>query len=168
MILGFTGTRQGLTSAQRAALPSVLATLPERVLHGGAVGADTQFDAWLCDLEIRSARPLTEDERDARWTPRILIISIPRCHVEVYPIGPKRWDYWDHLQCERRFIHYFNSDPLARNREIVARCDHLLACPAEPDEQIRSGTWATVRYARAAVKPITLLLPDGTVREERR
>lgn len=51
---------------------------------------------------------------------------------------------------------------------IAETCDRLLAFPNESWEANRSGTWTTVRYARAAGKPVTLVLPDGTVREERR
>jgi predicted Rossmann fold nucleotide-binding protein DprA/Smf involved in DNA uptake len=50
---------------------------------------------------------------------------------------------------------------LARNREIVAACDVLVATPATEREVLRSGTWATVRYARQAGKPVLLLPPNG-------
>lgn len=149
MILGFTGTRHGLTAAQRAVLPSVVACLPERVLHGGAVGADEDFHDWLADI--------TDNGRKTSLI------------VEVYPTS-LRAAFWR----VRRYgpfapeVAIGTLNPLDRNRIIAANCDHLLACPAAPDEQLRSGTWATVRYARAAGKPVTLLLPDGSVREERR
>lgn len=55
---------------------------------------------------------------------------------------------------------------LARNRVIVARCAHLLATPRGYHEVLRSGTWATIRYARQAHKPIWIIFPDGTVKEE--
>ena len=47
--------------------------------------------------------------------------------------------------------------PLVRNREIVAACDVLIAGPETDKEVQRSGTWATVRYARAAGKPVVFL-----------
>jgi hypothetical protein len=47
--------------------------------------------------------------------------------------------------------------PLERNRDIVAACDLLIAAPETDTEQLRSGTWATVRYARAAGKPVVML-----------
>ena len=38
---------------------------------------------------------------------------------------------------------------LTRNRTIVDSCDVLVALPKTPArEELRSGTWATVRYAR--------------------
>jgi hypothetical protein len=52
---------------------------------------------------------------------------------------------------------------LTRNKDIVRETDILIAAPAEPEEQIRSGTWSTVRYARRLGKPVFVILPDGTV-----
>lgn len=51
--------------------------------------------------------------------------------------------------------------PLVRNRIIVAHCEMLIATPREADEVRRSGTWATIRYAREAGKPVVIILPDG-------
>ena len=46
---------------------------------------------------------------------------------------------------------------LERNLLIVAACDRLLATPYQDVEILRSGTWATVRYARKAHKTVILL-----------
>lgn len=43
---------------------------------------------------------------------------------------------------------------LARNRDIATIYDILIAAPETDKEVLRSGTWATVRYARACHKPI--------------
>ena len=53
--------------------------------------------------------------------------------------------------------------PLVRNRAMVDRCDVLVACPGEAIEQLRSGTWATIRYARKIGRPVVLVLPDGSI-----
>lgn len=50
---------------------------------------------------------------------------------------------------------------LVRNRMIVDEVDEMLAAPGESEEVLRSGTWATIRYARKVGKKITLVLPDG-------
>lgn len=140
MILGFTGTRTGMTAAQRAALPQVVATLPDLVLHGGAKGADAQFHAWVAPLY----KPV-----------------LPQ--IEVYPGESVRWTHWNYASFSGSlFKVHPTSEPLARNKAIVSRCDHLLACPDGP-ERTRSGTWATVRYARKAGKPMTIIMPDGTI-----
>lgn len=145
MILGFTGTRNGLTAAQRNSLGSVFEMLPDQLIHGGAIGADTEFDEWF--------------KRNA-WSTTL--------KVDIYPADQRRREYWlfkygtDFPWLE---IHQA-MPPLDRNQIIAQRCDHLLACPHTFEQQLRSGTWATVRYARAAWKPITLLLPDGTIKRE--
>ena len=46
---------------------------------------------------------------------------------------------------------------LERNRDIVDQASFLLAAPSTPDEQQRSGTWSTVRYARSRFVPVTIL-----------
>lgn len=50
---------------------------------------------------------------------------------------------------------------LDRNKDIVLACDLLIATPAEVDEQLRSGTWSTVRFARRMSREIVIVLPDG-------
>lgn len=52
---------------------------------------------------------------------------------------------------------------LARNHKIVDAVQEMLACPGEVMEQLRSGTWATIRYARRVGKPVHVILPDGRV-----
>ena len=54
--------------------------------------------------------------------------------------------------------------PLVRNKKIVDDGDELIACPAGYEEVMRSGTWATIRYAQRNDKPITIIWPDGTIR----
>lgn len=39
-------------------------------------------------------------------------------------------------------------DYLVRNKHIVNECDILVAAPSTQYEVLRSGTWATIRYAR--------------------
>lgn len=53
--------------------------------------------------------------------------------------------------------HPAGSNPLQRDREIVAAVSLLIAAPSGDLERLRSGTWATVRYARAKGIPIVML-----------
>ena len=39
--------------------------------------------------------------------------------------------------------------------------DILIATPKEKEEQLRSGTWATIRYAKKTKKIVFLVYPDG-------
>lgn len=146
MILGFTGTRIGLSPDQRWALGDVVAALPTRLIHGGAVGADQEIDEWLAPLFAERT------------------ISI-----EIYPGSPVRRDYWlDPIRSYREIRHVWDvTAPLKRNRLIVKYSDHLIAYPGTMTEIARSGTWATIRYARKTGKPITIVWPNGTISEER-
>lgn len=65
---------------------------------------------------------------------------------------------------------FFQSDELrdplpylARNHKIVDAAQEMIATPGEFEEQLRSGTWATIRYARRVGKPVHVILPDGRV-----
>jgi hypothetical protein len=55
---------------------------------------------------------------------------------------------------------------LVRNHEMVDECEALVATPRGP-ERLRSGTWATVRYARKQGRPVVLIKPNGSVVLER-
>lgn len=52
---------------------------------------------------------------------------------------------------------------LDRNRNIVDESDVLVATPKSRDEETRSGTWYTIRYARKQGKRIYIVFPDGTI-----
>jgi hypothetical protein len=52
---------------------------------------------------------------------------------------------------------------LERNHAIVDWCAEIIATPGEAIEQLRSGTWATIRYARKKRRPLHVILPDGSV-----
>jgi hypothetical protein len=46
---------------------------------------------------------------------------------------------------------------LDRNKMIVASTERLIAAPKAMEEELRSGTWSTVRYARKINHPVKLL-----------
>ena len=47
---------------------------------------------------------------------------------------------------------------LVRNRDIVDSCDILIAVPANPKiEELRSGTWSTVRYALSSKTSVVVI-----------
>lgn len=55
---------------------------------------------------------------------------------------------------------------LVRNRLMVDRAEILIACPFG-GEILRSGVWATVRYARKKNLPILCVAPDGAITLDR-
>lgn len=55
-------------------------------------------------------------------------------------------------------------DYIARNHCIVNEGVHgLIAAPSGWVEEVRSGTWATIRFARKLGRRIWIVLPDGRV-----
>jgi hypothetical protein len=48
---------------------------------------------------------------------------------------------------------------LERNEQIVLEVQHLLGCPKDNKEELRSGTWATIRRARRFGTPYDILWP---------
>lgn len=145
MILSFTGTRRGMTDAQKRGVLTVYDRLqPTTLIHGGAVGADREASNLAHGYHYRISAPFFEvypaDEQSAELWRRSLTHTDGRLTGRVHPVML----------------------PLERNRIIAQRCNLLVACLAEAREIRRSGTWATVRYAQSAGKPIVVIAPDGS------
>jgi len=56
-------------------------------------------------------------------------------------------------------------DYLKRNHKIVSASDALIACPRTISEELRSGTWATIRYAGKVARPTFIIFPHGRIEE---
>lgn len=48
-------------------------------------------------------------------------------------------------------------DYLDRNKDIVNESIELIAAPLEDEEQLRSGTWSTIRYAKNKLTNVIIL-----------
>jgi len=133
MIIGFTGTRQGLSAWQRILLFSELrayaradfeittgftavGATPE-FHHGGCVGADAEAHQMARTLGYRIVVHWPENRKH-----------------EANLSGP--------------FVSAGRKPYLIRNEDIVKACDLLIATPLTDKEQLRSGTWSTIRMAR--------------------
>lgn len=134
--VGFTGTQHGMTEYQRGELMAYLSLMVQRhgvleVHHGDCVGADAEVDA-IC----------------REFYPEIRVVLHP-------PVLTLRRAFcWAPAEYIREAKPY-----LVRDREIAEEVDELVAAPRVVREVRRSGTWATVRYARAAGKAVTILPP---------
>lgn len=73
------------------------------------------------------------------------------------PTNPKKRAF-----CAGGDIEYLPAPYLKRNRNIVAMSDVLLATPHGPEE-LRSGTWATIRYAKQKGIQVYIVYPNGKV-----
>lgn len=140
IVVGFTGTRDGTTDQQRMTLWTFIMEHIDlvEVHHGLDMGADLDFHNIV--LPFDSIRIVGHPPINTRRT-----AHFPRSHFD--------------------FIHP-PKDYLDRNRDIVDASSHVIACPATFDEQLRSGTWATVRYARKCHKPLAIIWPDGKVEQQ--
>ena len=130
MKIGFTGTRKGMSDAQKIALRSILLCggLTE-FHHGDCIGADDQAHDIAVDYGLE-----------------------PVIHP---PENPACRAFRGALQIRPEASYN------ARNRRIVRDSDILIATPAEMVEQLRSGTWSTIRYARKSGRRVIIILPDG-------
>ncbi len=52
---------------------------------------------------------------------------------------------------------------LDRNHDIVNNSDLLIAFPSSKKEILRSGTWATIRYAKKNNKKTIVIFADGSL-----
>jgi hypothetical protein len=66
----------------------------------------------------------------------------------------RAWMKSDRMETPREY--------LTRNHNIVKACDMLVAAPAEDTEVLRSGTWATIRYAKKLDVHTFIVYPDHT------
>jgi len=144
MILGFTGTRAGMTNKQYVRVHDLYCKLlPEIAVHGGCSGADKHFDELMEKMFRHHGAPVEIHVRPGYGT------------VTTY------YDLDPHVVMSRK-------NYLDRNKDIVAEACVVIACPSGCVEMPRgSGTWATIRYTRTAKKPLYIVYPDGRVEEER-
>lgn len=133
MIVGFTGTQNGLTQAQRFSLRNLLASLDEaeEFHHGDCIGADAAAHSMMRDYSRIHIHPSDRKDKRAYCTGAF----------KVYPPKP----------------------PLDRNPDIYATANLLIACPKNNFEEGRSGTWSTVRGAYRSNVSVTIVWPDGRV-----
>lgn len=142
--LGFTGTQDGMTDIQAQIVFDEMMLYeqdPEdgvtQAHHGCCVGADAQFDDMLA------------------YMPKSCIVhGHPPLITTKMATG---------LSCD---VMHPPLDCLVRNRAIVEAVDTLFAAPHGEEEQ-RSGTWSTVRYARRKGINIRIIMPNGGSRFER-
>jgi hypothetical protein len=126
--LGFTGTGKGMSPAQADFLRFRMARGDVTEFHhGDCVGADAEADQIARDYGARIVIHPPED-----WKARA------GCYRE-----------GDIMLPEQPY--------LIRNHDIVDDTDEMIAAPRSDIERLRSGTWATVRYARKVGRPLLVL-----------
>lgn len=134
MDIGFTGTQDGMTARQQKSLRIILACLfePESWFsHGDCIGADEQAHHIAKQIGYK---------------------------IDIHPPkDPKKRAF-----CSGEDISHEPKDYLDRNKYIVDGIVDggvLIATPKTKREELRSGTWSTVRYARRREASIWILNP---------
>lgn len=140
--IGFTGTQIGLSPEQTICLDRLLTKYYNKYWevsnglefhHGDCIGGDEQFHANVIQL-----------------------IGID--HQERINVHPPE-DNKKRAYCQGTI--WPEKDYIPRNHDIVDNSGVMFACPKEHKQQLRSGTWATYRYARHCDRLVWLILPDG-------
>jgi hypothetical protein len=147
-IIGFTGTRRGLSNAQRNKLKDLLSEhqFNYKILtahHGDCIGADAEFHSIL-DNRRRSGA------------------VVPYLRFHLHPCIPDKQRAYCHTDSRYDKIE-LPLPPLVRNREIVDSVGYMFCCPNEMEEQRRGGTWSTIRYARDENREGIIIYPDGSI-----
>lgn len=134
MAIGFTGTRHGMTLAQKSAVRAMLNVNLEHgeIHHGDCIGADAEANDIAGELRLRRIVHPPVDEKH-------------RAHVIFFEEMREPKEY------------------RARNRDIVDETAKLIAAPYEAEEQPRGGTWGTIRYALKQGKRVAVVYRDGRV-----
>lgn len=129
-IVGFTGTRKGMTENQKSEFSKFIWNLnPYEFHHGDCVGAD--YDAH-----------------------QIVRSMCPQCKIILHPGDTES----KRANCVGDVRHHpiLNKD---RNFRIIKDTNMLIACPNTEEEIVRSGTWHTVRLARRLRRPVWIFKP---------
>jgi hypothetical protein len=139
--IGFTGTRNGMTDEQRRGVEQAVCDI---------IGGDYELRVAAHHGDCVGA---DEQFHDIAEQFGCVMIGHPSTHGAR---GYKRF----HLEHDR-------IAPLERNQVIVNNSDVMIAAPREFAEELRSGTWATVRRTRKANKPLVIVWPNGKSTYER-
>jgi hypothetical protein len=118
MKLGFTGTQHGMTDKQKTAFRDFI-----------TARSITEFHHGDCIGADKDAHDIVRAMTKAR-----IVIHPPSNDAK------RAFCKGDEILPAKPYI--------ARNHDIVDASEHMIAAPQQAEEQLRSGTWATVRYAR--------------------
>lgn len=128
MKIGFTGTQLGMSQHQKEQFVLKCEELGiTEFHHGDCIGADAE------------AHDIVRE-----FFPNVWIVG----HLPKYK----------NKQVFRKCDEYRAPlDYLVRDKNIVSETEFLIGAPKSDDEELRSGTWTTIRYSRKANKPQEIL-----------
>jgi hypothetical protein len=123
--IGFTGNRNGLNSEQEEQITLLLNKYNNIIVsHGDCVGSDTDF------------HKLCINYKETHLDKTIMIHIYPPNNSSL-----RAFNQGDLLMEEKPY--------LERNLNIIKNSSILIACPIDKNkEELRSGTWSTIRQAK--------------------
>lgn len=130
MIIGFTGSQKGMTTTQFDILCELITEINPTAAHHGDCIGADATFHEVCDL-----------------------LEIP---IVIHPPA----DTSRRAFCEGATAVNTPEDYLVRNHNIVDEVDAMIVVPRTAKETLRSGTWATWRYAKKQDKEIFLISPE--------
>jgi hypothetical protein len=142
MKVGFTGTRNGMTPAQRATFSQLVLDLkPTTFIHGACTGSDEEAVYIVADLREEGCHIRARPGKNSAGNTDLQSADAVNISDEAAPV-------------ETHF---------ARNRKIVADCDVLIATPMHMQRQPHGGTEYTIACGLKAGKRVLIILPDGSL-----
>jgi Na+-transporting NADH:ubiquinone oxidoreductase subunit NqrF len=133
MKVGFTGTQEGMTEKQKQYFDALISKADIKEFHHG--------DCIGADTDAHN------------------IIS-KRKEIQIHIHPPDN----DSKRAYNESDYVYEHKPyLERNHDIVDAVDVMIATPKTEQEELRSGTWATIRYARKAGKKLIIISPKGGI-----
>lgn len=139
--LGITGSKDGMTSAQKVSFRKIARRFYGQFHEGDCIGADVEAAKMIDEIGgyFIHIHPPTNPRYRANWIPK----DSEHRLWEVKPYGD-------------------------RDLDIVYESDAMVATPRTFSEIKRgSGTWLTIRLARAELRPLAIIWRDGTIQYER-
>lgn len=148
--VGFSGTREGMTVAQRHAFKELINQKTVRLgtiefHHGDCVGADLEAHIIVND-ELKYDRHKKGHE------------------IIVHPPIEDKFRAFSHLRENDLPVRVLIEEGYhKRNDEIIRVVDELIATPSTFHSELRSGTWSVIRKCEKIAKELTIIRPDGSL-----
>lgn len=152
MIVAFTGSQSGMTLFQRENLATKFLALGMTQLnHGDCIGSDLMANEIAIEMGCEVFYLF----------PSIFLAK----RAFAFP-DSKEKEVWLDWKNGIRYKFAVPGKPLERNQRLVDSASILLATPKEFKHTLRSGTWATIRYAWKKKKDVIIIPPVMSEEEE--
>lgn len=153
MIVSFTGSQSGMTNFQMRELKKKLISIGiTELVHGDCVGSDLLANEIAREIGVKFFYLF----------PSVFNAKRAFCFP---PDGPR--DTWiEYADTGINYKLHTPMKPLERNKLIIEQSPLLLATPKEFAHTLRSGTWATIRYAWKLKKDVIIIPPVKDMEEQ--